>query len=149
MLGYDANPAEMDPLTFARLVKGASAHELQQLMRGERRQAVLDELLRQMPGAFRADKAGSLDAVVHWNIADRLDGGSDVYELVISRGTCRLSPSPQHEPQLTLSIGAVDFLRVVTGNAHPVALVMKGRLRTKGELGLIAKFPTLFAVPRP
>jgi putative sterol carrier protein len=87
--------------------------------------------------------------VIHWRIGDRLDGGVDVYELVISDGACRLSPRPEGEPNLTLSLGAVDFLNVVTGNAHPVLLVMRGKLKTKGDLGLTAKFPNLFDVPKP
>jgi putative sterol carrier protein len=149
MSAPEVNPAMMDPLEFARLVKATPKAELRQLMCGDQRQAVLDELFRRMPGVFRADRAGSLDAVVHWVIGDRPDGGADTYELVIANGTCQVSPRPERSPKLTLTIGAVDFLAVVTGNAHPVALVMKGRLKTKGDLGLTAKFPTLFEVPKP
>ncbi|MFJ6195025.1 SCP2 sterol-binding domain-containing protein [Micromonospora sp. NPDC092111] len=145
----DANPATMDPREFARLVKKTPTAELRQMMRSERRTLVLDELLTRMPGVFRADRARALDAVIHWVIGDRPDGGVDTYELVIASGTCALSPAPQAEPKLTLALDAVDFLNLVTGNAHPVALVMRGKLKTKGDLALTAKFPTLFDVPKP
>ena len=44
-------------------------------------------------------------------------------------------------------MSAVDFLNLTTGNAHPVLLVMRGRLKTKGDVVLTAKFPTLFDIP--
>ncbi|HZN70160.1 MAG TPA: SCP2 sterol-binding domain-containing protein [Micromonosporaceae bacterium] len=149
MTAREANPAMMDPLEFARLVKATSSTELRQMMQGDQRGAVLDELFRRMPDVFRADRAGSTDAVVHWVIGDRPDGGTDKYELVIANGTCEVSAQPERSPKLTLTIGVVDFLNLVTGNAHPVALVMKGKLKTKGDLGLTAKYPTFFDVPKP
>lgn len=145
----DTNPALLEPREFARLVKRTPAGELRRLMRGDQRTAVLDELFARMPGVFRADRAGSLDAVIHWRIGDRPDGGVDTYQLVIANGRCELSPRPEAEPALTLSLGAVEFLQLITGNAHPVLLVMRGRLKTTGDLAVTAKFPTLFDIPRP
>jgi hypothetical protein len=145
----EADPATMEPREFSRLVKRTPADELRRLMHGERRTPILQELFTRMPGVFRREQAGSIEAVIHWRIGDRPDGEVDVYELVISGGSCRLSPSPQGMPKLTLSLGAVDFLNLVTGNAHPVVLVMRGKLKTKGDLGLTAKFPNLFDVPKP
>ncbi|MEV4118615.1 SCP2 sterol-binding domain-containing protein [Micromonospora sp. NPDC049645] len=145
----DTNPATMDPLEFARLVKKTPTAELRRMMHSERRGPVLDELVTRMPGVFRADRARNLNAVIHWVIGDRPDGGVDTYELVIANGTCVLSPAPQAEPKLTLALGAVDFLNLITGNAHPVALVMRGKLKTRGDRALTAKFPTLFDVPKP
>lgn len=149
MSANDANPATMDPREFARLVKRTPTKELRQMMHSERRMAVLDELFTRMPGVFRADRAGATNAVIHWVIGDRPDGGADIYELLIAGGRCELSPVPQWEPKLTLALGAVDFLNLVTGNAHPVALVMRGKLKTKGDLALTAKFPNLFDIPKP
>ena len=144
-----ADPATMDPLEFARLVKRTPADELRRLMHGERRRAVLTELVSQMPGVFRSDRAGSLAAVVHWRIGDRPDGGTDLYEMVIADGVCRVSDRPGGRPDLTLTLGAVDFLNLVTGNAHAVMLVMRGKLTTSGDLGLTAKFPSLLSPPKP
>src|SRR5262245_48401600 len=144
----DVDPVTMDPHEFARAVKVADSDELNRLMQGERRTRVLEKIFTDMPGVFRADRAGSLDAVLHWQIGDRPDGGSDTYELVISQGTCRLSPAPEQQPQLRLAIGAVDFLRMVTGNANPLLLFMRGRLRAKGDLQLVGKVPGLFDVPK-
>lgn len=145
----EADPATMDPREFARLVKRTPADELRRLVHGERRDTVLGQLIRAMPGVFRSDVAGSTRAVVHWRIGDRADGGHDLYEFVIADGVCTVSDTVDREPKLTLTLGAVDFLNLVTGNAHAVMLVMRGKLRTSGDLALTAKFPQLFDNPRP
>ncbi|MGE5826805.1 MAG: SCP2 sterol-binding domain-containing protein [Micromonosporaceae bacterium] len=102
-----------------------------------------------MSSVFRPDRAKNLDAVLHWNVGDRPDGGVDTYELVIAQGQCRLSAKPEHAPRLTLTIGAVDLLRMVTGNANPLLLFMRGRLRASGDRALVTKVPGLFEVPKP
>jgi hypothetical protein len=142
------NPATLGLAEFGRFVKRTADADLRDLMHGERRTDVLDEVFRRMPEVFRADRAGDLRAVIHWSIGDRPAGGADRYELIIADGTCAVSPAPTGEPRLTLTLGAVDFLRLVTGNAHAVLLVMKGRLRTAGELALTARFPSLFDPPK-
>jgi putative sterol carrier protein len=147
MPANDTNPAT-DPLAFAQLVKNGSANELRQLMHGAHRRAVLEEIFTHMPDVFRPERAGSLDTVIHWNVGDRPDGGVDTFEVVIANGTCALSAQPQREPKLALNIGAVDFIRVVTGNANPLALFMRGKMKAKGDLGLATKIPHLFEPPR-
>ncbi|GAB7045927.1 hypothetical protein JCM9534A_10530 [Catenuloplanes indicus JCM 9534] len=141
------NPAALGPLGFGRFVKAASTAQLEALMGGARRTDVIEEVFRRMPEVFRADRAAGLRAVVHWRIG-RADGGDDHYEMVISDGTCTVSPTRIGTPQLTLTLGAVDFLRLVTGNVHAVLLIMRGRMRTTGDLALTARFPSLFDPPK-
>jgi putative sterol carrier protein len=138
----------LDPKQFSQVVKGASNDQLTALMKGDMREKVLGEVFGRMPSLFRADRAGSTNAVVHWTIGDRADGGSDTYELVIANGACELSPAPSHDPKLALTLGGADFLKVVSGNANPVMLFMTGKLKAKGDLGLAAKIGDLFNIPK-
>ncbi|MFC4146103.1 SCP2 sterol-binding domain-containing protein [Micromonospora mangrovi] len=144
-----SDPSTMDLLAFGRYVAGASAAELGRLVQGDGRTALLDRLFHSMPDVFRADRAGNLKAVIHWHVGDRVDGGADHYEMVIADGRCVVSPAPTGRPDLTLTLGAVSYLQLVTANAHAVALVVRGRLRTRGDLALTAKFPSLFDPPKP
>lgn len=144
----DGNPATLGPYGFGRFVKAASTADLERLMRGDGRTAVLDEVFRRMPEVFRADRAAGVRAVIHWYVGGRPDGGADHYELVIADGTCTVSPVPAGSPRLTLRLGGVEFLRLATGHAHAVLLVMTGRLRTSGDVALTAKFPSLFDPPK-
>jgi putative sterol carrier protein len=143
-----ANFSSVDPQQFAQLVKSTPADQLKAAMQSEHRTAILDEIFNRMVGLFRPDRAGSTNAVIHWNVGDRPDGGADTYELVIANGTCTLSPKPEHEPKLALNLGAVDFLKVVSGNANPVMLFMTGKLKAKGDLGLAANIANLFDIPK-
>jgi putative sterol carrier protein len=49
---------------------------------------------------------------------------------------------------VALSLGGVDFLKVVSGNANPMMLFMTGKLKAKGDLGLAAKVGDLFSIPK-
>jgi hypothetical protein len=139
----------MDQRELAELVKQTPSGELKLLMQSERRGDLLDKIFVDMPGVFRPGRAGSTRAVLHWHIADRPDGGVDTYELVIAGGSCTVSATPQHEPRLALTIGAVDFLQMVTGNANPRLLFLRGRIKANGDLGLAMRIPSMFDVPGP
>src|SRR5215471_19810152 len=105
----------VDPKQFAQLVKNTPADQLKAVMQSDQRGKALDAIFARMPSLFRADRAGSTNAVIHWNVGDRPDGGVDTYELVIANGACTLSPEPANDAKLSLTLGAVDFLKVVTG----------------------------------
>jgi putative sterol carrier protein len=138
----------VDPSQFAQMVKSASKEQLEAVMASDQRGKILDEIFSRFPAQFRPDKAGSTNAVIHWNIGGRPDGGTDTYELVIADGTCTLSPTPQAEPKLTVSIGGVEFLQLVSGSANPMMMFMTGKLKAKGDLGLAANLANLFDLPK-
>jgi putative sterol carrier protein len=97
---------------------------------------------------FRADRAGKTDVVIHWNVSGAPDGGVDGYELVIADGACTLSPKPEHEPKLAITVGPVDFIKVVSGNGNPMMMFMTGKLKAKGDLGVAANIANLFDIPK-
>jgi putative sterol carrier protein len=143
-----SNFASIEPKQFAAIVKSASNDQINAALQGDMRDKVLTEIFSRMPALFRADRAGNTSAVIHWNVGDGPDGRVDSYELVIADGKCVLSPKPEHEPKLALSLGQADFLKVVSGNANPVMMFMTGKLKAKGDLGLAAKIADLFDIPK-
>jgi putative sterol carrier protein len=140
---FDVSPAE-----FAKIVKSTPDSQIANVMKSENRGKVLDAIFARMPESFRADRAGSTNAVIHWNVTDRPDGGTDTYELVIADGQCKLSPQPEHDPKLSVTVNPVDFVKVVTGNGNPVMMFMTGKLKAKGDLGLAANIQNLFEIPK-
>src|SRR4030081_3599637 len=98
-----ANFSSLDPQQFAQLVKSTPTDQLKAALQSEHRTAILDTIFGQIAGQFRADRAGGTNAVIHWNVGDRPDGGADTYELVIANRTCTLSPKPEHDPTLALN----------------------------------------------
>jgi putative sterol carrier protein len=138
----------VDPKKFAQIVKSTPDSQLAEVMQSDLRAKILDEVFGRMPASFRADRAGSTNAVIHWVITGRPDGGADTYEVVIADGACTVSDTPQKEPRLTVTLGPVDFLKVVSSNANPVMMFMTGKLKAKGDLGLAANIANLFDLPK-
>ena len=140
--------SNLEPGQFAELVKTASDSQLNEIMASDVRGKVLDEIFRRMPSLFRPDRAGNTNAVIHWTITGRPDGGSDTYEIVIADGECKLSENPDNEPKLALTMGPADFLKVTAGVGNPVMMFMTGKLKAKGDLGLAANIANLFNIPK-
>jgi putative sterol carrier protein len=149
MTDFDlSNFSSVDPKQFAQIVKSAPDSKIEEVMSSDLRGKILDEVFGRMPSLFRPDRAGSTNAVIHWNITGRPDGGTDTYEVVIENGACTLSPSPERDPKLSLTMGPVEFLKVVSGAGNPVMMFMTGKLKAKGDLGLAANIANLFDIPK-
>ncbi|WP_433653240.1 SCP2 sterol-binding domain-containing protein [Micromonospora zamorensis] len=149
MTDFDpATFANVGPKEFAQLVKSTPDDKIAQVMSGDMRDKVLGEVFGRMPSLFRADRAGSTNAVIHWVITGRPDGGSDTYEVAIADGACVVNETPQHDPKLSLTMGPVEFLKIVSGGANPVMMFMTGKLKAKGDLGLAANIANLFDIPK-
>jgi putative sterol carrier protein len=140
--------AGITPTEFARLVKATPQGEMQRLLEGEQRKAILDGIFARMPESFRPAKAAGLDAVIQWTIMGGANG-SDTYEIHIADGVCTTSSEPSTDsPRLGITVAPVDFVRVVSGNASPVLMFMTGKLKAKGDMNLAVNIPNLFEVPK-
>ncbi|MET9302108.1 MULTISPECIES: SCP2 sterol-binding domain-containing protein [Micromonospora] len=149
MTDFDpANFANVGPKEFAQLVKSTPDAKINEIMSGDSRGKILSEVFNRMPTLFRADRAGATNAVIHWNITGRPDGGTDTYEIVIENGTCTVSETATRDPKLSLTMGPVEFLKIVSGGANPVMMFMTGKLKAKGDLGLAANIANLFDIPK-
>ena len=136
------------PKEFAQLVKSTPDAKIAEIMSSDARGKVLDQVFERMPTLFRADRAGSTNAVIHWTITGRPDGGSDTYEVVIEDGACTVNNTAERDPRLSLTMGPVDFLKIVSGSGNPVMMFMTGKLKAKGDLGLAANIANLFDIPK-
>lgn len=138
----------VEPREFARIVKGLSARRLAELMAGPQRRRVLDEVFGRMRAHFRPDAAGNRDALIRWRVAEGEEDG-DVYETHIAGGACAVTPGrTDRTPQLSLTIGAADFLRLVSGNASGPTLFFTRKLKVKGDIRLAGGLTYFFDIPR-
>src|ERR1700742_755263 len=95
----DADLAQLDAQSFARLITRASAGQIRAVLeRPGLRAAVLAEIFRRMGEHLRADRAAHTQAVVHWRLSGGTgDGGYDRWETVIEGGTCVTHTEPTRE----------------------------------------------------
>jgi putative sterol carrier protein len=136
------------PKEFAQLVKATPDSQIADVMAGDARTKILDEVFNRMPTLFRAEKAGSTSAVIHWIITGGAAGASDTYETVIENGACTVTNKAERDPKLAMTMDPVTFLKVVSGDGNPMMMFMTGKIKAKGDLGLAANVAKLFDIPK-
>ena len=136
------------PKEFAKVVKTTPDSKIAEVMSGDDRGKILDEVINRMPTLFRADRAGATKTVIHWIITGAAGGASDTYETVIENGACTVTNQPAREPKLAMTMDPVTFLKVVSGDGNPMMMFMTGKIKAKGDLGLAAQVAKLFDIPK-
>jgi putative sterol carrier protein len=147
----DFNPESlpsMGPKEFAQLVKSTPDSKIAEVMAGDSRAKILDEVFNRMPALFRADKAGNTSAVIHWILTGGAGGSTDTYETVIENGACTVNSGATRDPKLAMTMDPVTFLKVVSGDGNPMMMFMTGKIKAKGDLALAAQVAKLFDIPK-
>ncbi|MGH3718779.1 MAG: SCP2 sterol-binding domain-containing protein [Pseudonocardiaceae bacterium] len=149
----DNGISAMDPWAFTRLIKHASAGQLDAVLGDPTlRRALLNRIFSRMAGEFRPESAPGRDSAIHWRITDG-PGGEEVYETWITgtRGPstprCSTSNEPSHDPRVTLTMSGEQFLKLVSGNSSPAMMLVMGKVKLDGDIGFAARLPTIFDMP--
>ncbi|MCX4680094.1 SCP2 sterol-binding domain-containing protein [Streptomyces sp. NBC_01433] len=136
----------VSPEEFARIVKGLSAGQLGEVMRGPLRIRVLEEVFGRMRQQFRPAAAGQLTALIRWKITGESD---EIFETAIAEGTCEITRGrSEAEPRTTLVMADAEFLRLVSGNGNPVTMFMMRKLKIAGDVGLASGLTRYFDIPK-
>src|SRR5918996_333497 len=139
---------KIDADQFASLMSQATDEQIAEGMNGPQRKQILDEIFNRMAEYFNPDKARGQEAVVHFKIGDRPEGGEDVYEVVVKDGKLTVTDTPEQDARVTLKTGAVDFMRLVSGSQSGPALFMTGKLKIEGDLMYASQIASLFRIPQ-
>ncbi|MFY9807254.1 MAG: SCP2 sterol-binding domain-containing protein [Pseudonocardiaceae bacterium] len=148
------DPGNLSPEEFARLIKDASPEQLDAVLDDPlRRAAVLDAVFSRMAGQFRPESAPGRDSAIHWRITGG-PNGDDVYETWItgaqgsSTPQCSTSKEPSHDPRVTLTMPADQFLKLVSGNGSPTMMFVTGKVKLDGDIGFAANLTKIFDMPQ-
>ena len=147
---FDPSTLEtMSPEEFAQTVKGMSDREIADTMSGEYRSAILDAIFDRFPTLFRPDRAAGVSATTQFRITGGPEGNPhDTYEIVIDDGACHVSEQPGDTYDVSLMMAPADFFKMATGRGTPTMMVMRGKIKVKGDLAFAAKFPSMFDIPK-
>jgi putative sterol carrier protein len=66
------------------------------------------------------------------------------WTIEIADGRAGARPGAAVRPRLSVSMSLPDFMRVATGSADAVVLVLSGRASVRGDFGLAARLPEMF-----
>jgi predicted lipid carrier protein YhbT len=126
-------------------VGAARRERLERLLRGPRRlRMVLGVIFRAMPRLVRRSALERERSVIEFRIV-RADNRHEVRQLVIEDGAAVVLHGEEREPDLRLTIGAVEFLLLATGNASGAAMFVRGDVELDGDPWLALRLPRLFA----
>lgn len=147
-MSTDASPEvpAIDPEEFARLVQDASDDQLRAGLEANR-ELLLAEIFRQMPARLDRERASDINAVIEWRIVDHKTREKDIWQLIVRDGVAEVQAGPAEDPTVTMEVGAIDFMRLITGGANGPKMFLFGRLKVKGNLVLAARMPGLFDIP--
>ncbi|MFC4336366.1 SCP2 sterol-binding domain-containing protein [Salininema proteolyticum] len=140
--------ASISPKDFAQLVKSTPKDQIRELMADtEIRTAVLDAVFDRMGSQYKGSR--KTEAVIHWKILDRPDGGYDLYETTLSGGDCGVTKEPEvDEPRVTIKLDAEQFLNLASGNGSPPMMFFSGKIKLQGDIGFAASLGGLFNIPK-
>ncbi len=139
----------VEPNDFARIVKALPVRRIAELMSGPQRRRVLDEVFSRMETLFKPENARGKDALIRWRITDGDEDGGDVYETHIADGACTVTGErTDRTPQLSLTMAAPEFLKLVSGNASGPTLFFTRKLKLKGDIRLAGGLTYFFDIPK-
>lgn len=136
------------PAEFVATVKTASDGEIRDAFGGAHRQALLDAVFERFPEQFRPEKAGERSARIDFTVTGGPGGSSDTYAVVVDQGACVVEKTPSAEPQLSLTAGPAEFLKLIAGTGNPAMMFMMGKIKARGDLGLASALGTWFETPK-
>lgn len=136
----------LDPAEFVAVLKNAPDKELKQVLDGPMRTPLIDSIFEHMPQMFRSDKAGGMTATSHWTIGG--NGDDDLWTVAIADGAATSMRGHDGDPSVSLAMGPVEFIKLVTKTGNPVMMVMMGKIKIKGDMALAANIGNLFDVPK-
>jgi putative sterol carrier protein len=129
-------------------VRTAPHSGLEQVLRTPIRRAVLEAIFWQMPQHFDRKAARGMKTTIRWQITRGPGGVTDTYELQIADGRCRAHRGQgEEDPQLTITMDAVEFVKLATSNSDPMNAYFSGRVALAGDIMLAAKLQSLFRIP--
>lgn len=139
----------MTPEEFAQIVKKMPDGEISEVMRGDNRVPILDAVFGRFPTLFCADRAQGVSTTTQFRITGGPDEHPhDTYEVVIDDGDCRISEEPGDDADVSLMMSPPDFMKMTTGRGNPTMMVMRGKIKVKGDVAAAAKFPSMFDIPK-
>ena len=101
----------------------------------------VEEIIAALPGRFLPEQAGDTNATFQFDLSG--EGGGQ-WQARIADRKLEVQPGTAASPNVTISMAAPDFLEMVNGEMNAMSAFMRGKIRVKGDMGLVMKMQKLF-----
>jgi putative sterol carrier protein len=103
----------------------------------------VSELMEKMPGAFIAEKAQGVDAVIQFNFTGTEAGE---WNATIKDGKVDVARGAHPSPKMTLTADSSDYVKIFTGELDGMQAFMQGKIKLAGDLNLAMKLVQMFKI---
>lgn len=103
----------------------------------------VEQLMEKMPGAFIAEKAQGLDAVIQFKFTGAEPGE---WVAAIKDGKVDVSKGTHPSPKMTLTADSGDYVKIFTGELDGMQAFMQGKIKLAGDLNLAMKLTQMFKI---
>jgi len=104
----------------------------------------VSQLMEKMPGAFIAEKAVGVNAVIHFKFTGEEPGE---WNAKIADGKVEVAQgAPEGTPTMTLTADSSDYVKLFTGELDGMQAFMQGKLKLGGDLNLAMKMMSMFKI---
>ena len=99
------------------------------------------EIMEALPLVFQPDKAKGMDETFQFELTGE---GGGTWVAKIADGQCTVTEGGIDHPSATISLEAADYVAIAQGKLDMAKAFMGGKIKVKGNMGLIMKLPDLF-----
>jgi putative sterol carrier protein len=104
----------------------------------------VSQLMEKMPGAFIAEKAQGVNAVIHFKFTGAEAGD---WNATIADGKVAVAKGVPSQPAtMTLTADSEDYVKLFTGELDGMQAFMQGKLKLGGDLNLAMKMMQMFKI---
>lgn len=104
----------------------------------------ITELMEKMPGAFIAEKAHGVNAVIHFKFTGAEAGE---WNAAIADGKVDVAKGAPSKPAtMTLTADSDDYVKLFTGELDGMQAFMQGKIKLGGDLNLAMKMMQMFKI---
>jgi putative sterol carrier protein len=101
------------------------------------------EIVEALPLIFQPDKAGGMNETFQFELTGE---GGGTWVAKIADGQCTITEGGIDRPSATISMEAADYVAIAQGKLDMAQAFMGGKIKVKGNMGLVMKFPALFKI---
>jgi len=99
------------------------------------------EIIEALPLVFQPDRAEGMDATFQFELTGE---GGGTWVAKIADGQCTVTEGGLDNPSATINMEAADYVAIAQGKLDMAKAFMSGKIKVKGDMGLVIKFPDLF-----
>ncbi len=143
------DPTALDPVDVATALKAVKGDHLAKVMHSGFRTVVLGEIFRRLPDFVDPKKAAKVQLRVGFRLTGAPSGEVERYVVEVDRGIATVTIGDEgSDRDATVTCEGHDFLRLATGHLSPIAGVLRGQLKVKGDRAKALQLSSVIDIPQ-